>query len=179
MKNITRCIRMLLLLLLITKSGTAQDYDVYQASDAVMLQEGGDIHIETRLKKAIIALSNNSNQLNVKINIPYHSINYIQEDTLLSVTGIPFDLKMTIDPWKIQDELTPTKVFIMQGFVTMNNITKAVKVEYIPLPAGTDQDGNFNLSMTIQFKASDFNMDTPYNDSRFIIKISDATVNRI
>src|SRR5258705_6414559 len=179
MKNITRCIRMLLLLLLLTKSGTAQDYNVYQASDAVMTQVSGDIRIESRLKKAIIALSNNSNQLNVRINIPYHSINYIQEDTLLSVTGIPFDLKMTINPWKIQDELTSTKVFITQGFVTMNNITRAVKVEYIPLPASSDQDGNFNLSMTIQFNARDFNMDTPCNNSHFIIKISDATVNRV
>ncbi len=179
MKNITRCIRMLLLLLLLTKSGTAQDYNVYQASDAVMTQVSGDIRIESRLKKAIIALSNNSNQLNVRINIPYHSINYIQEDTLLSVTGIPFDLKMTINPWKIQDELTSTKVFITQGFITMNNITKAVQVEYIPLPAGPDQDGNFNLSMTIQFNAGDFNMDIPYNNSHFIIKITDATVNRV
>ncbi len=180
MKNITRCIRMLLLLLLLTKSGTAQDYNVYQASDAVMTQVSGDIRIESRLKKAIIALSNNSNQLNVRINIPYHSINYVQEDNpMLSVTGVPFDLKMTINPWKIQDELTSTKVFITQGFVTMNNITRAVKVEYIPLPASSDQDGNFNLSMTIQFNARDFNMDTPCNNSHFIIKISDATVNRV
>jgi hypothetical protein len=61
----------------------------------------------------------------------------------------------------------------------MNNITKPVKVEYIPLPAGADQDGNFNLTMTIQFNGSDFNIDTPYNNSHFIIKISDATVNRV
>src|SRR5258708_19820865 len=92
-KKITRCMRMLLLLLLITESGIAQDYNVYQASDAVMLQEGGDIHIETRLKKAIIALSNNSNQLKLRIFFPYHSINYIHKITPLSIAAIHFYFK--------------------------------------------------------------------------------------
>src|SRR5258706_5792683 len=125
MKNITRCIRMLLLLLLLTKSGTAQDYNVYQASDAVMTQVSGDICIESRLKKAIIALSNNSSKLDVRIIIPYHSINYIPGDNpVLSTPGIPFDLKVTINPLEIQDELTSTKVFFTQWFVMMNNVTK-------------------------------------------------------
>jgi len=70
-------------------------------------------------------------------------------------------------------------VFITQGFATMNNITKPVMVKYIPLPAGTNQDGNFNLYMTIQFNARDFNRYTLYSNSQIIIKISDATVNRV
>jgi hypothetical protein len=180
MKNILKSIPAFLLFILISKPGNAQDYNSYQAFDAVMLQVSGDPHIESILKKVIIALSNNSNQLNVRINIPYHSINYIQGDnTELSTGGLPFVLTMPINPWKIQDQLTSTRVFIAQGMVTMNNITKALKVEYIPLPAGTDQEGNFNVSMTIQFNARDFNLDTPYNNSQFIIKISDATVNRV
>jgi hypothetical protein len=180
MKNILNSIEVFLLLLLISKPGHAQDYNFYPASDAVMLQVNGDIRIESRLKKTIIVLSNNSNQLNLRINIPYHLINYVPEDnTMLPAPGLSFDLKMTINPWKIQDELTSTKVFISQGLVTMNHITKAVKVEYIPLPAGPDQDGNFNLSMIIQFYAGDFNLDTPGSNSQFIIKISEATVNRI
>ena len=180
MKNILKSIPAFLLFILISKPGNTQDYNSYQAFDAVMLQVSGDTHIESMLKKVIIALSNNSNQLNVRISIPYHSINYIPGDnTALSAAGLPFDLTMPIKPWKIQDELTSTKVFITQGYVTMNNITKAVKVEYIPLPAGTDLDGNFNLSMSIQFNARDFNIDAPCNNSYFIIKISDAKVNRI
>ena len=180
MKIILKSIPAFLLFILISKPGNAQDYNSYQAFDAVMLQVSGDTRIESVLKKAIIAFSNNSNQLNVRINIPHHSINYMPGDnTMLPAAGLPFDLTMRINPWKIQDELTSTKVFITQGYVTMNNITKAIKVEYIPSLDGTDQDGNFNLSMTIQFNASDFNIDTPYNNSYFIIKINDATVNRI
>jgi hypothetical protein len=180
MKNSTRFTRMLILLLLITKSGTAQDYNVYQASEAVITQMSGDMHSESRLKKVIMALSNSSNQLSVRANIPYHSVNYIPEvNSGLPALILPFDLRMTINPWKIQDELTSTKVFITQAFVTMNNVTKAVKVEYIPLPAGTDQYGNFNVTMTIQFDGSDFNMGTPYSNSHFMIKISGAAVNMV
>jgi len=180
MKNILKSIEVFLLLMLISKPGNTQVYNSYQAFDAVMLQVNGAVYNESIVKGTIISLSNNSNQLNVRINIPYHLINYIPEDnTLLSAPDLPFDLKMTINPWKIQDEITSTKVFVAQGFVTMNNITKAVKVEYLPLPAGSDQDGNFNLSMFIQFNAGDFNLDISHPNQQFIIKINDAAVNRI
>ena len=151
---------MFLLLMLISKPGRAQDYNTYQSADAVMLQVNGDMRIENRLEKVIIVLSKNSSLLNVRLSIPYRSINYMPEDnTDVSAPGLLFDLKITINPWKIQEELTSTKVFITQGFVTMNNITKPVMVEYIPLPAGPDQDGDFNLSMIIQFNPGDFNLD--------------------
>jgi len=180
MKTILKSIPAFLLFIFISKPGNAQDYNSYQVFDAVMLQVNGDTHSESILKNVILSLSNNSNQLNVRINIPYYSIIYIPGDnTALSNPGLPFDLTMRVNPWKIQDELTSTKVFIALGYITMNNITKAVKVEYIPLPAGTDLDGNFNLSMSIQFNARDFNIDSPCNNSYFIIKISDAKVNRV
>lgn len=169
-----------MVLLLITKCGNAQDYNIYQASDAVMLQVNGNMRIESRLKTAVIALSNNSNQLSVRLNIPYPSINYTPSDyTMLSSTGLLFNLKININPWQIQDYLTSTKTFVTQGFLTLNNTTNAVKVQYIPLPAGTEQNGDFNLSMIIQFNAGDFNLDSAPPDSQFIIKINDATVNRV
>lgn len=183
MNIIFKCSRIFLVLLLITKCGNAQDYNIYQASDAVMLQVNGNMRIESRLKTAVIALSNNSNQLSVRLNIPYPSINYTPSDyTMLSSTGLLFNLKVNIDPWQIQDYLTSTKTFDTQGFLTLNNITNTVKVQYIPyipLPAGTDQDGDFNLSMIIQFNADDFNLDNAHPGSQFIIKINDAIVNRV
>ncbi|MCW3090142.1 MAG: hypothetical protein JWP81_1211 [Ferruginibacter sp.] len=180
MKNILKSIPVILLLLLGSKLTNAQDYRFYQAFDAVMLQISGDTSIECMLKKGIIVLSNNSSRLNVRINIPYPSINYIPGDTtVLSAEGLPFELSMPVNSWMIQDELTSAKVVDSWGFVTMNNITKAVKVQYIPLPAGTEQDGNFNLSIIIQFNPRDFNLDEQYKNSQIIIKISDATVNRV
>ena len=169
-----------MILLLITKCSNAQDYNIYQASDAVMLQVNGNMRIESRLKTAVIALSNNSNQLSVRLNIPYPSINYTPSDkTMLSSTGLLFNLKININQWQIQDYLTSAKTFVTQGLLTLNNTTNAVKVQYMPLPAGTDQDGDFNLSMIIQFNAGDFNLDEQLKNSQFIIKISDATVNRV
>jgi len=180
MNSIIKCTRIFLILLLITKCSNAQDLNIYQASDAVMLQVNDDMHIESRLKSVVIALSNNSNQLSVRLNIPYPLINYIPADkTMLSSTGLLFNLKVNINPSQIQDYLTSTKTFVTQGFLTLNNTTNPVKVQYIPLPAGTDQDGDFNLSMVIQFNADDFNLDSSPPDSQFIIKINDATVNRV
>ena len=98
---------------------------------------------------------------------------------MLSPTGLLFNLKININPWQIQDYLTSAKTFVTQGFLTLNNRTNAVKVQYIPLPAGTDQDGDFNLSMIIQFNPGDFDLDKQYKNSQFIIKINDAIVNRV
>ena len=162
------------------KCSNAQDYNIYQASDAVMLQVNDNMRIESRLQRVVIALSNNSNQLSVRLNIPYPLINYTPPDnTMPSSAGLLFNLKINISLWQIQDYLTSAKTFVTQGFLTLNNTTNAVKVQYIPLPAGTDQDGDFNLSMVIQFNSGDFNLDKQYKNSLFIIKISDATVNRV
>jgi hypothetical protein len=178
MKNILKAIPVFLLCLLISKTGNAQNYYTYQAFDAVMLRVSDDNQIESRLEKVLLVLSNNSSQLNVRINIPCDPVNSISDDHL-SAPGLPFELKMTINPWEIQDEITSAKVLIAQGIATMNNVVKAVKVEYIPLPAGPDQDGSFKLSMIIQFNPGDFDQDAQLKKSQIIIKISDARVNRV
>jgi len=180
MKNIIKCTQIFLILQLMAKCSNAQDYNIYQASDAVMLQVNDNMRIESRLQRVVIALSNNSNQLSVRLNIPYPLINYTPPDnTMPSSAGLLFNLKINISLWQIQDYLTSAKTFVTQGFLTLNNTTNAVKVQYIPLPAGTDQDGDFKLSMVIQFNADDFNLDNAHPDSQFIIKINDATVNRV
>jgi len=179
MKNIFKSISALLLVIFISKATRAQEYDFYRSVDAVMVKVNGNSNIESELKKVLIVLPNYSNQLNVRINIPYYSIDYIPDDTALLNTGLLFDLTMEVNPWKLQDDLIPTKSFTTDGFVTMNNVTKTVRIEYIPLPADSGQDGEFNLSLIIQFNAADFNLDTIPSNSYFIIKINDATVNRV
>ena len=170
----------ILLLLVITKSGNAQDYNTYRGFDAVMLQVNGNTRTENKLKGAIITLPNNANQLNVSLSIPYHSINYKPADNaMFSSPGLSFKLKLNVDPWLIQEDLTSAKTFVAHGFLTLNDSTKAVMVEYMPTPAGPDQDGDFNLSMIIQFDPGDFNLDEQHQNSQFIIKISDAKVNRV
>lgn len=54
-----------------------------------------------------------------------------------------------------------------------------VRVQYIPLPAGTDQDGDFNVSMIIQFNPGDFKLEEQDKNSQLIIKKNDTAVNRV
>jgi hypothetical protein len=179
MKNILKQAVVFLLIMWISKEGNAQDYYSYQAFDAVLLQQNNDLRIESKLKKVVIALSNNSTQLSVETTIPFNSIENVPEDyTVSEVSGLLFNLRVNIDLWQIQDYLTSGKVFNTHGYLTLNNTTKPIKVEYMALPASTDVDGDFNISMTIQFNGCDFNIDTPFNNSCFIIKINKAKVNR-
>ena len=147
------------MLLSITGSLNAQDYSNYKGAEAVMLQVKGDSINESKLKNAVITLSNNS-QLIVRLN---------------SFPQLEFTLVVHIDIWQIQNYLTSDKVFSTQGSLTVNNITREVKVEYLPLPA---DDGSVNLSLNIQFNSSDFSLIGQKANSLFIIKLNDATVNR-
>jgi hypothetical protein len=157
----------------------AQDKNIYQAFDAVLLQVKGNTCTENKLKKVIMVMPGNSNQLDVRLNVPYQSINHIPGNYAgISPESLSFNLRVDINPWKIQDELTSAKLFKTYGSLTLNNITKAVKIEYTPLPAGSEQDGDFNVSMNIQFNPNDFNPGDQDRNSKFIIKITDARVNR-
>ena len=159
MKNIIRNWWIFLMLLSITGSLNAQDYSNYKGAEAVMLQVKGDSINESKLKNAVITLSNNS-QLIVRLN---------------SFPQLEFTLVVHIDIWQIQNYLTSDKVFSTQGSLTVNNITREVKVEYLPLPA---DDGSVNLSLNIQFNSSDFSLIGQKANSLFIIKLNDAVVNR-
>lgn len=180
MKYVIKFVQIFCLLLLIARSTAAQDYNSYRSSDAMMLQVNDNSRIETRLTRVVIALSNNTNQLSIRLSIPYHAIdNKPAEDEILSSPVLTGNLELNINPGKIQDYLTSAKLFTTQALFTLNNITKAVTVEYVPLPVGPDQEGDFNLSIIIQFNGADFNMDSPNSNSQFIIKLNNAAVNRI
>jgi hypothetical protein len=117
--------------------------------------------------------------MNVRINIPHRMINYLSDNTTLSDPGLWLELTVPINLWKIQDKPTSTKVFTTKAPATMNDTNNTVGVDYMPLPVGSDQDGKFKVLMSIRFNTSDFNLNTEYYDSDFIIKINDAAVNRM
>ena len=179
MKNINKFSQVLLILLLVTKSINAQDFNTYRASDAVMLEVNENSQTGNKLSSVVVELLNNTDVLKVRLNIPYHSISYKPEDNTIFSRGLPFDLTTNVNPTQIQEYLTSAKTFITHGLLTLNNITEPVNVEYMPLPAGTELDGDFNLSIIIEFNPGNFGLDEPYNNSLFVIKITDATVNRV
>ena len=161
MKTPGKILNILLLLIFLSKSGRTQDYNTYKATNARMLQVNGDMHTEDMPGKAVITLSG-TNALNVRM--------HIQE--------LVADLRMNVNLWQIQNYLTSSRSFNSQGLLTLNNITKTVRVTYTPIPEDSDDEGDFNISMNIEFYARDFNPDASRN-SLFIIKINDANVNRI
>jgi hypothetical protein len=179
MNNINKSILILLSLITIGNFINAQRNNIYQAADAVMLHANENNTIQYSLKGVVLILSN-SNELNVRFSIPYPSItNKPADNTMLLTSGLPFNLKLHLDQWQILDYLTSSKTFFTDGMLTLNDCTRRVKVEYMPLPAVYDLDGNFNLSMIIQFNPADFNLDEQHSNSRITVTISDVPVNRI
>jgi hypothetical protein len=179
MKNVIKYSTTLFWAVLMAISVNAQRYNnIYRAADADIIQEGsGNEHI---LKGATIILPNGSNRLNLALHIPYETFDSkpVDNSEFLS-PGYQFNLKVNIDPIEIQRVLTSVKSFLTQGFLTLNGITKPVKVSYIPIESGADENGNFNIYMSIQFGAADFNLDVPDINTQFVLKINNAKVNRI
>jgi hypothetical protein len=177
MKTFISHVILILALLTVTKRIKAQNYNDYRDVEAVMLQVNGNVYSEKKLEGAIVALPDNSNQLIVRLHIPYSSIN--EEDTATYSPDYHFNLRMKIDSWKIQESITSCKTVGTDGYLTLNHVTKLVQVEYTPLPSLTVQDGGFNLNLIIGFNPIDFNLGTGDVNTRFFIKIGDAPVNRL
>jgi hypothetical protein len=173
-------VSIILALLLLSKRINAQNYNDYRDVEAVILQVNGNVYSEKKLEGAIIALPDNTNQLVVRLNIPYSSINENPpEDSVTFLPDYHFNLRMKIDYWKIQELLTSGKTFETDGYLTLNHITKLVLIEYTPLPSLTVQDGSFNLNLIMGFNPADFNLGVRDINRRFIIRIGDAPVNRL
>lgn len=181
MNNLIKYAPAILVMLVTSNSVKAQRYDnIYRGADADMLQVQGNSRTEHILKGATIILPNSSDQLNVTLNIPHNIINEKQAaDSGFSSPDLAFHLKVDIDRTEIQDHLTSGKIFDTHGFLTLNNITKAVTVQYTPVVSGTEENGNFNIYLVIQFNPVDFSLEPPDTNAQFVIKINDAKVNRV
>ncbi|HTE34683.1 MAG TPA: hypothetical protein VK666_30095 [Chryseolinea sp.] len=168
-------------MLCIDRTAFAQQYDnIYRVADADIVRLQGSNRIEYSLKGATILLPNGSRQINVKINIPYGIVdkNRAAGSDIFS-DRILFSLKVDVDPREIQDYLTSSRVFNTHGVLSLNNITKAVEVSYIPMPSGTEEEGSFNLNVLVKFDSDDFHLTVPNGNEQFILKINDAQVNRL
>jgi hypothetical protein len=180
MNKIIRYIGIILILQLIMESGKAQGYNAYQSTDAVLLQLKGDSQTESRLEEALLTFSGSINVLELRVRIPNHIINYTPADsTFSSLSDLTFDLTIRVNSWQIQNDQGSGRTYFTHGLLKLNDISKPAIVEYTALRAGDDQGGNFNLSMIIKFNPYNFNLDGPNDKERFIIRISDATVNRL
>jgi hypothetical protein len=179
MKHVIKPILASLLFVFFSKAGYTQEYNPFQTSDAVLVKINEGTIIENRVSKVIVALKNHS-ILNVRMTIPWYSIDNVpEEDSLLESPGVLFNLTMIIGPARLQDYDTSPKMFTTSGLLTLKGITGAVAVEYAPLPHRIDLNDGLNLSITILFNPIDFGLDVSPHDSKLVVLISDARVNRI
>jgi hypothetical protein len=178
MNIIIRHISVLLILQLIMEPGKAQSYNAYQSTDAVLLQLKGDTETESKLDEAFLTLSGSTNVLELRAKIPYQLINYKPADSIVSSSSdLTVGLTINVNSWKIQGDQGSGRTYFTHGLLTLNNVSRPAMLEYTTLPAVTGQDGSYNLSMFVKFNPYNFNLDGPNENERFIIKITDATVN--
>jgi hypothetical protein len=180
MNNYKSKISLIIALVLIVECGNAQNFNNYRDAEAFMLQMYGNVYSEKKLEGAIIALPDNSNQLIVRLHIPYYFMNEkTMDDSVILLPDYNFNVRIKIDSWEMQESLTSGKTFEKDGYLTLNHITRLVPVEFTPLPSLTIQDGGFNLNLIMEFNPADFNLDVSNPETRFMIRIGNAPVNRL
>jgi hypothetical protein len=179
MKKVFKYILAVLQFVTISATGNSQNHNPFQTSDAILVHVNENTLIENRVDNVIVALSNYTN-LNVRMTIPWHSIdNMPEQDSILKSPGILFKLTMNIDPTQLRDYDSSPKMFTKQGLLTVNGITMPAVVEYEAVPYGIDLNDGLYLSILIQFYPTDFGLDISSHDSKFFVRISNAKVNRI
>src|SRR5882757_6300112 len=117
MKKIINWLLVIVVYLMIPKSGDAQVLNIYQGSEAELLQMNRDSHKKITLDGAVIILSDNLDALNVKMNIPYHPINFSQEVNTISFPGLLFDLHININLNKIERDATSAAMLATNGLL--------------------------------------------------------------
>ncbi len=170
---------LMVLLLVLPKNGhlMAQEYyNTYKAVEAVMLQTDGTQKTVRVLNSAMIVLPNNSDKLEVFLNIPTDfRDSAFGSDTSQMMS--PMELSFDIDRIAIQQNLTSSATFFGHALLSLNGIRKWITVMYTPIASGTEEDGNFHISMVIQFDATDFNIGLPGNKNHLQFTIANARVN--
>src|SRR5258708_30496761 len=135
------------LLILVVMRVTAQEYGIYQSSEAGITFLNHNESKDEIFPGTVITLSDYTRQLEIRTVLPP----ILDQDPPLS-----FDLKMIVASNRLQRNITSGKVFTATGTLLLNNISKQVYVQYIPLPEDTENEGKIALSLIAIFHLSDF-----------------------
>jgi hypothetical protein len=180
MKDAAKYIMLIAALLLPLGLLYAQHYDnFYRATDAGLLVARENKEAIYVLKDAVILLPNGSNELNVRIPMSDSVVRTAFIDHIKSSTPLMINLTLDINRNDIVNNLSSSRIFTTRGDLFLNNISKPVQVTYIPMLSGTEDIGNFNVFITLQFDPAAFNLVAPATVAHCVISINDAVVNRI
>ena len=169
-----------LLIFLIVSLGKAQDKNSFQVEEGYVQKINGDSSNEMVLKKVLVILPESANILHITA-FSLYNLNEatIAKESPFSSTGPAFTLTFEIDRSLIQEYLNSAKTFHAHAHLTINGITKDVLIDYVPSPSGTEEKGDFKISVFIQFNSCDYNPCESGNEKLYLIKIRNASVNRV
>jgi len=161
--------------------GDAQTY--YNPFEAVTgdLKQGSDTNYNSQqVKSTTVFFENGTNNLKVQAKIPATFIQVVNADSI-NVAGKEylFELVVPIKPNEIQQKLTSTKNYSTYGTLTFNNVTNKVAVEYLPIISGTNQQGDFNIFLSVIFFGSSFGFAVLPGQDRLMFAVTNAKVNRL
>ena len=166
------------LMCIIAHTVNAQRYGGQNSSNFTLLKINGERYEEKIFPGAIVTLLTSGGQLNVTGSVPFAVYNCDQINGVLQMPNeLLFVLRMHVNVDEFQNYLNTGKGFTTREQLTINGITRIVTVQYMPLPA--DPSLNGEISTNIRFKASDFNLKTTDKNSQFVIRITNARMNRI
>jgi hypothetical protein len=162
-------------------TSSSQRYEnFYQATNANLLEVRTNSQVEHLLKGATVLLPNSSKQLDLRLQVPPGIFfPMIADDSLILNQPFFLDLKIDIDRDRIQEYLTSSRIFTTHGNLVLNNRSQTVEVSYLPMPSGTNEDGSFNIFITVSFNPTDFNLANEKGNLKYVLKVNDAFVNRI
>jgi hypothetical protein len=155
----------------------AQQNLMYQSCEAGITFLNQNKYMDEKLPGTVIVLSGYSHQLEIRTVLPSNMENSEQGNFNQQEASVPFDLKMTVSPYKMQRTLTSEKVFTTTGILLLNNISRSVVIEYTALPEDTDNDGQMRLSVIATFNLSDF-FPNEYPNESVAFVINNGFVNR-
>jgi hypothetical protein len=169
------------LLLVQQLCAAAQQYEYpYKAGNASISYNSKKAKGEQPINMALVTLPESSSQITLTMYVPDSVLERVSNKEINAPSPkTSIKISFDIDRDAIQQTLTSSKTFSALATITINNISKETAISFTPLIAGTEEDGNFNLSAAITFKPSDFNLVQPVTDAQLMIRLTDAPVNRL
>ena len=165
------------LLILTALPVEAQQYGMYQTCEASITFLSHNKTRDEKLPGTVIILSNYKHHLEIRTMLPSMTDYSDRSNVNYPESPISLELKMIVSSNEMQQYLTSEKVFITNGVLQLNNISKPVSIQYSPFPEGTENEGKMRVSLIAAFKLSDF-FPGKYPNESIAFVIHNSIVNR-
>lgn len=155
----------------------AQVSGFYRTAEAIVVESSADSSAVYRLPEASLQMQNSIGRLTMNLWIPDHIFEMQNSgDSILLADRYLFKLVVKLDPVKNMENALSTITLKTSGYVTINDITKRLQIEYSPILTGTDKT-DYNMFLRVRFDAGDFNLPKKSRFTQYTIVLNNAPVN--